>query len=92
MIQSYNVCILALFHRAGKGKSTKKGKKKCTGNNTSVTDLNVSGPGDPPCDVTGKVDLSAYRGYFRELDMEVFVALSKTLVMDRKDVKVGFQM
>jgi hypothetical protein len=83
--------VFLLFLRAKRGKGTRKGKKKCTGN-TSVTDLNASSPDDPSCGVTGEVDLSAYRGYFRELDMEVFVALSKTLVMDRKDVKVRFEM
>lgn len=93
MIESYSGHVLALFCRAGKGKGkgkgTRKGKKKCAGN-TSLTEADATGSGDPPCDVTGKVDLSAYKGYFRELDMEVFVALSKTLVMDRKDVKVRF--
>ncbi|KDR12150.1 Fanconi anemia group D2 protein isoform X3 [Zootermopsis nevadensis] len=74
--------------KAGKGKGARKGRKKCAGD-TSVTDLNATGPDRPPCDVTGKVDLSAYKCYFRELDMEVFVSLSKTLVMDRKDVKEG---
>ena len=45
-------------------------------------------PSDPSCSVTEDVDLSLYKCYFRELDMEVFVALSKNLVLDKKDMKV----
>jgi hypothetical protein len=45
-------------------------------------------PSDPSYAVTGDVDLSLYKYYFRELDMEIFVALSKNLETDKKDVSV----
>jgi hypothetical protein len=88
-----SICIVALFHRArkGKGRGTRKGKKKsASADNTSVTDANATVPDGPLSDITGEVDISLYRGYFRELDIEVFVALSKTLVMDKKHVKVMY--
>jgi hypothetical protein len=82
-----------LFHRAskskGKGRGALKGKKKDAGN-TSVTDANVSVQGNPSLNVTEEVDLSIYKDFFRELDIEVFVAMSWTLVMDKKAVKVRY--
>jgi hypothetical protein len=76
-----------LFHRAskGKGRGIRKVKKKDAGN-TSVTDVNVP----VPVNVTGEVDLSVYKDFFRELDMEVFVAMRWSLVMDKKAVKVRY--
>jgi hypothetical protein len=78
-----------LFHRAskGKGRGIRKGKKKDAGN-TSVTDVNVPVQGNPSLNVTEEVDLSMYKDFFRELDIEVFVAMRWTLVMDKKAVKV----
>ena len=73
--------------RKPKGRGTQKKKDKDAGN-TSVADVNATVPSDPSCSVTGDVDLSLYKCYFRELDMEVFVALSKNLVLDKKDAKV----
>jgi hypothetical protein len=65
----------------------KKKKKDKDAGNTSVADVNAAVPSDPSCS-TRDVDLSLYKCYFRELDMEVFVALSKDLKLDKKDVKV----
>jgi hypothetical protein len=81
--------IFCIFFRSRKpkGRGTQKKKNKDAGN-TSVADVNAAVPSDPSCSVTGDVDLSLYKCYFRELDMEVFVALSKNLVLDKKDVKV----
>lgn len=80
--------ILHFFiSRKPKGRGTQKKKDKDAGN-TSVADVNAAVPSDPPCSVTGDVDLSLYKCYFRELDMEVFVALTKNLVLDKKDEKV----
>ena len=74
--------------RKPKGKGKQKKKKDKDAGNTSVADVNTTVPSDPPRSVTEDVDLSLYKCYFRELDMEVFVALSKNLVLDKKDVKV----
>jgi Fanconi anemia group D2 protein len=72
--------------RKPKGRGTQKKKDKDAGN-TSLADVNAAVPSDPSCSVAGDVNLSLYKCYFRELDMEVFVALSKNLVLDKKDVK-----
>lgn len=47
-------------------------------------------PGNPSSNITGEVDLSVYKDFFRELDIEVFVALSRTLILDEKAVKVRY--
>jgi hypothetical protein len=82
--------ILHFFFRSRKpkGRGTQKKKDKDAGN-TSVADVTAAVPSDPSCSVTENVDLSLYKCYFRELDMEVFVALTKNLVLDKKDVKVN---
>lgn len=76
-----------MFHRTsrGKGRGTRKGKNKDAGN-TSVANVNVQS--NPSLNLRGEVDLSVYKDFFRELDIEVFVAMSCTLVMDKKAVKV----
>jgi hypothetical protein len=80
-----------LFHRSsrGKGRGKRKGKNKDAGS-TSVTDVNAAMPGNPSSNVMGEVDLSVYKDFFRELDIEVFVALNRTLVLDEKAVKVRY--
>jgi len=80
--------IFVFFFRSRKPKGKGRQKKDKDAGNTSVADVNATVPSDPSCSVTGDVDLSLYKCYFRELDMEVFVALSKNLVLDKKDVKV----
>ncbi|PNF22433.1 hypothetical protein B7P43_G16287 [Cryptotermes secundus] len=70
----------------GKGKGKQKGKTKDAGN-TSITDVNAVVPGNPSSNVTGEMDLSVYKDFFRELDIEVFVALSSCLVLDERAVK-----
>jgi len=74
--------------RKAKARGPQKKKKDKDAGNTSVADVNATVPSDPSCSVTEDVDLSLYKCYFRELDMEVFVALSKNLVLDKKNVKV----
>lgn len=80
-----------MFPRAskGKGRGKRKGKNKDAGN-TSITDVNAVVSDNPSSNVTGEVDLSLYKDFFRELDIEVFVALSGTLILDEKAVKVRY--
>jgi len=84
----HDILLFFYIYISRKPKGRGKQKKDKDAGNTSVADVNATVPIDPPCSVTTDVDLSLYKCYFRELDMEVFVALSKNLVLDKKDVKV----
>lgn len=87
---SFHDILLFFLCRKNKGRDTQKKKKKKDkdAGNTSVADGNAVVPSDPSCIVTEDIDLSLYKCYFRELDMEVFVALSKNLILDKKVMKV----
>ncbi|KAJ4445373.1 hypothetical protein ANN_07178 [Periplaneta americana] len=71
-----------------KAKGGGRGKKKGAAN-TTAADENAAMPGEPKNTATGEVDLSLYKGFFRELDMEVFVSLSKNFVTDKKNAEDG---
>lgn len=72
--------------KKGKVKAKKNNKKKINesaaiNDSTQVNDDSDDGDKDKEDDVAGPVDLSRYRNFFRELDLDVFVLMKQDLVM-----------